>query len=120
MLAKQVPASRVSDLVKSVVKCFFPDVDVSKLQLPKESCAGYMRREELYTVEMSHKAHHFCSQIESKEPFHLNTDGTTLHQHKIYGIAINDVVFSLRYFQMSFKYFFSSTHLMQQDMSYSQ
>ena len=95
LLAKQVPASKVFDLVKSVVKCFFPDVDVSKLQLPKESCAGYMRREELYTVEMSHKEHHFCSQIESKEPFHLNTDGTTLHQHKIYGIAINDVVFSL-------------------------
>ena len=95
LLANQVPASKVSILVKSVVKCFFPDVDISTLQLPKERCAGYMRREELCTVEMAHKAHHFCSEIESGKLFHLNSDGTTLNQHKINGAAINDIVLSL-------------------------
>ncbi len=95
LLAHQIPSSKVSALVRSVVECFLPDVDISTLQLPKERCAGYMRRDELCTVEMAHKAHHFCSEIATGKSFHLNSDGTTLNQHKINAISINDVVFSL-------------------------
>ena len=54
-----------------------------------------MRRDELCTVEMAHKAHHFCSEIESGKSLHFNSDGTTLNQHKINGAAINDIVLSL-------------------------
>ncbi len=37
----------VTEIVKTVLDGLVPDVDVSTLKLPKESCAGYMRREKL-------------------------------------------------------------------------
>ena len=50
-----------------------------------------MRREELATVSMAHKA----TAISAAEKCHLNTDGTTLQQKKLGGLAINGVVISV-------------------------
>ena len=61
---------------------------MSSLKLPKERCAGYMRREELATIGMAHKAHVLCKQIQSGKQFDLNSDGTTLNQHKINGVFL--------------------------------
>ncbi len=95
LLSSQIPASKVSDVITSVIECFLPKVDVSNLKLPKERCAGYMRCEELTTIGMAHKAHVLCKQIKSGKQFNLNSDGTTLNQHKINGVAINGMVLSL-------------------------
>ena len=64
------------------------------MQLPKERCAGYMRREELSTVSMVHKAS-AISEAAKTENLHLNTDGTTLQQRKLGGLAINGMVISV-------------------------
>ena len=34
----------------------FPNLDVQHVQLPEKACARYMRREELKSVSMVHKA----------------------------------------------------------------
>ena len=50
LLADQVPPAKISSIIKSVLKCFFPSLSVEKLALPKERCAGYMRTEELNVI----------------------------------------------------------------------
>ena len=40
-LAQQIPPSKISTIIKSVLKCFLTGLDVTNLQLPKERCAGY-------------------------------------------------------------------------------
>ena len=57
LLANQVPATRIRDIVSTVLECFVPDCDISSIKLPKERCAGYMRREELASIGMAQKAH---------------------------------------------------------------
>ena len=89
LLANQVPAARIRDIVLTVLECFVPDCDISSIKLPKERCAGYMRREELATIGMAQKAHLLCEQIRCGKPFHLNSDGTTKNQHKINGVAVS-------------------------------
>ena len=95
LLANQVPAARIRDIVSTVLECFVPDCDVSSIKLPKETCAGYMRREELASIGMAQKAHVLCEQIRSGKPFYLNSDGTTKYQHKINGVAVNGLVVSI-------------------------
>ena len=56
LLSDQVPASKVEKIVKSVLHCFHPSVDTSQLHLPKMTCASYMRREELKTINDAQKA----------------------------------------------------------------
>lgn len=90
LLSNEVPTSKISDIIRAVVKCFNPNVDVSQLKLPKPSCASYMRKEELKTLSNCHKATTLCN-----GPFRLNTDGTTLRQRKLNGIAVNDMVVSV-------------------------
>ena len=92
LLANQVPAARI---ISTVLEYLIPDCDVSSIKLPKERCAGYMRREELTSIGMAQKAHTLCEQIRCGEPFHLNSDGTTKNQHKINGVAINGLVLSI-------------------------
>ena len=92
LLANQVPAARVKEIVSTVLECFIPDCDV---KLPKESCAGYMRREELTSIGVAQKVHTLCEQIKCGKPFHLNSDGTTKYQHKINGVAVNGLVISI-------------------------
>ena len=95
LLANQVPASRIRDIVLTVLECFFPDRDVSSIELPKERSAGYMRREELASIGVAQNAHILCEQINNGHPFHLNSDGTTKNQHKINGLAVNGLVLSI-------------------------
>lgn len=53
LLTEQVPVSKISDIIRHVLKCFNPTENVEDLQLPKRSCASYMRKEELKTVMLT-------------------------------------------------------------------
>ena len=53
-----------------------------------------MHREELSTVCMAHKAS-AVSQHAKTGKLHLNTDGTTLQQRKLGGVAVNGMVMSV-------------------------
>ena len=64
LVADQLSPARIS----SVLKCFLPSLDVKNLQLPSETCASYMRGQELTTV---HKA---AVILESGRSFDLNTE----------------------------------------------
>ena len=92
LLSQQIPALKIADIIKTVIRCFFPAVDVDTLQLPKRSCADYMRKCELATISNAHKAT-VLSECESG--FRLHTDGTTKHQKKIGGVGIDDMVISV-------------------------
>lgn len=54
LLAEQVPLTKISKVIRSVLKCFNPSVDVDGLKLPQKTCASYMRREELSSVCNAH------------------------------------------------------------------
>ena len=92
LLADQVPPAKICNIIKSILKCFFPSLDVEKLALPKERCAGYMRTEELNTLCTAHTAMVVHDSIEHNKLVHLNMDGTTLNQKKLGGVAINNMV----------------------------
>ena len=77
LLAEQIPPKKIKQIIQYVLSTFFPDIDISSLQLPGESCAGYMRREELTTVSNAHKATALMQDIDSGKMLHINTDGTT-------------------------------------------
>ena len=89
LLADQLPPAKVSSTIRSVLKSFLPSLDVDKLKLPGESCASYMRREELTTVA------HNAAQLLQSDSLNLNCDGTTLSQKKLQGAAINGTVVSV-------------------------
>lgn len=91
LLADEIPATKVALIVRAVLRTFHPDVDVEKLPLPARSCASYMRKDELSTINNAHKV----SVLSEASSFHLNTDGTTKNQKKLGGIVINDVVISV-------------------------
>ena len=95
LLADQVPASKIADIIKTVVKCFNPSIDVQHLKLPQRACAGYMRREEMKTISSAHKATVLCEHATGNKGFRLNTDGTTKAQKTLGGLAINDMVVSV-------------------------
>ena len=42
LFADQVPTSKIADIVKTVVRCFNPSIDVQHLKLPQRACASYM------------------------------------------------------------------------------
>ena len=44
LLADQVPISKINDIIRHVLRCFNPTENVKELQLPKSSCAAYMRK----------------------------------------------------------------------------
>lgn len=54
-----------------------------------------MRREELKTVSMAHKASVLCEDIQGGRKVHLNADGTTKNQRKLNGTAFNGIVLSV-------------------------
>ena len=94
LLADQVPPGKIATIIRSVLKCFVPDVDASSLKLPASRCAGYMRREELKTVSMAHKASILSEDLQAgKKTTH--TDGTTKNQRKLNGTAFNGIVLSV-------------------------
>lgn len=92
LLTSQVPASKIEVIIKTVLKTFHPSVDVDQLQLPKKSCASYMRMLELKTISNAHKATVLCEQAAEGAGFHLNTDGTTKAQKKLGGVVVNNMV----------------------------
>lgn len=94
LLANQIPPAKIANIIKAVLKCFLPNLDTAKLILPKEKCAGYMRREELKTISMAHTACIMDNQVEDGM-FHMNTDGTTKFQKKLGATAINGAVLAV-------------------------
>jgi len=94
LLADQIPPSKITSTIKAVLKCFLPNLNLDDLKLPKERCAGYMRREELKTISMAHKAT-LLDSAASVGITHMNTDGTTKLQKKLNATAINGIVLSV-------------------------
>ena len=94
LLSNQIPSSKIVAIIKMIVKCFNPSIDVEKLKLPQRTCADYMRREELKTISNAHKATVLCEHATNKG-FSINTDGTTKFQKKIGGVVVNNMVVSV-------------------------
>ena len=94
LLANQIPPGKIETTIKDILSCFFPSLKLDSLQLPSESCASYMRRHELTTVSLAHKAISVLEQAETGF-LHLNSDGTTKFQKKIEGTALNGMVLSV-------------------------
>ena len=94
LLANQIPPSKIESTIRAILNCFFPSLKLDKLHLPSESCASYMRRHELTTLCLAHKATSVLKQAETGF-LHLNTDGTTKSQKKIDGSALNGMVLSV-------------------------
>ena len=88
LLADQVPPAKVSSIIKSVLKSFLPTLNIDELELPRERYAGYMRREELKTISMVHKAY----TLAETKSFSLNSDSTTNFQKKLGGVAVKGTV----------------------------
>ena len=95
LLAEQVPVSNITDIIRSVLRCFHPAVDVDRLRLPQKTCASYMRCEELNTICNAHKASMLCTDSVRAKGVSLNTDGTTKSQKKLGGVVANNVVLSV-------------------------
>ena len=91
LLASQIPPGKIRRIIKDVLVAFFPDVNVDSLKLPGESCANYMRREELKTISMAHQV----TLLSKADRLYLNSDGTTKNQHKLNATAFNGVVISV-------------------------
>ena len=70
LLADQIPPAKIESIIKSVLNCFFPTMNTDDLKLPREKCAGYMRREEMNTICMAQKAY----SISEGKSLHLNSD----------------------------------------------
>jgi uncharacterized coiled-coil protein SlyX len=56
LLVNGMPPSKISQNIKTVLQHFLPNMDTDQLVLLKDSCAQYMRREELKTVNDVQKA----------------------------------------------------------------
>ena len=95
LLADQVPVTKITDIIRTVLKCFNPSMNVEELRLPKKTCASYMRKEELKIISDTHKAHIICSDVSKGKGIYLNTDGTTKQQKKLGGVVANDMVVSI-------------------------
>ena len=94
LLADQLPPAKIASTIKSVLKSFLPLLDVDSLKLPGESCALYMRRQELTTVNLAHNAVSLLDQAQSG-CLNLNCDGTTLSQKKLQGAAISGTIIAV-------------------------
>ena len=93
-LAEQLPPAKIATTIRSVLKSFLPTEDVDSLKLPGESCASYMRREELTTVNLAHKATCLLDKAQSGS-LDLNCDCTTLNQKKLQGAVVGGMVLSV-------------------------
>lgn len=93
VLISQIPPARIAATIKAALKGFLPSLDVESMQLPGESCASYMRRQELTTLNLAHKA--TCILDKAESGVNLNCDGTTLAQKKLQGAANNGMIMSI-------------------------
>ena len=94
LLANQIPPAKVTTTIQAVLKCFMPSLDLHTIKLPSEGCASYMRRQELTTISMVHKATKITEEAQSGT-LHLNSDGTTISQKKLQGVAMNGMIVSV-------------------------
>ena len=58
LLADQVPVSKITDIIRTVLKCFNPTMNVEELRLPQKTCASYMRKEELKIISATQSTHY--------------------------------------------------------------
>ena len=65
LLADQMPPAKIANTIKTILNCFYPSLDLNRFQLPSESCASYMRKYELTTVSLVHKAKSVLEQANS-------------------------------------------------------
>ena len=77
----------------TILKSFLPSSDVNSSKLPSESCALYMRRQELTTVNLAHIAISLLDQTQSSNFSY--SDGITLARKKLQGAAISGTVISV-------------------------
>ena len=56
LLVSGMPPGSIHLTIKKILHHFLPNIDTCDLNLPKQSCAQYMRSEELKTVNDAHKA----------------------------------------------------------------
>ena len=78
LLAMRLPHRQIEAVVKNVIMYLVPHMDTKKLRLPQKSCASYMRSQEMATISRVQKA----ADLMQSQQWHLNSDGTTLHQQK--------------------------------------
>jgi translation initiation factor 1 (eIF-1/SUI1) len=95
LLADQIPVSKISDIIRTVLKSFNPSMNVEKLNLPKKTCASYMRKEELKIISDAHKPQMISKDVREGKGIYLNTDGTTKQQKKLGGVVANSMVISV-------------------------
>lgn len=94
LLTLQLPPANIALIIKTILKTFLPSLRIDDLKLPGESCASYMRREELTTLNLAHKASCLAKQAQTGG-VNLNSDGTTKSQRKLQGTAISNMVMSV-------------------------
>ena len=80
-----IPPAKIIDVIRAVISKLCLSLDISTLQLPKKSCANYMRMGEMPTVEI----------LTTVREGHINSDGTTLNMRKLVGSAINGTVMAV-------------------------
>ena len=95
LLSDPVPSSKIAGIIKNVIQCLVPSIDVEQIKLPQRACADYMRKSELKTISNAHKATILCEHASGNQGFKMNTDGTTKFQKKLGGVAINSMVISV-------------------------
>ena len=95
LLVSEIPASKITSIIKAVIKSFNPSVDVEHLRLPLWACASYMRRYELKTVSNTHKANRSLSASFLKYGFQAQFWWDNQKTEKLEGVAINDIVVSV-------------------------
>jgi hypothetical protein len=100
LLANQVPASKIAEIIRTVVKSFNPSIDIEQLKLPQKGCASYVRKDELKTVSEAHKVTLLCQQTSENAEFKLNTDGTTKGQKNWVELLLMTLLFLSMSYQM--------------------
>ena len=88
LLAERVPPGKIRNIVKCVLETMVPSTEIDNLQLPGQTCADYMRREELPTISRAHKAH----KLGGSTSLDLGSDGTTKKLQKIGASSVNKLV----------------------------
>lgn len=91
LLTLQLPPANIALIIKTILKTFLPSLRINDLKLPGESCASDMRREELTTLNLAHKASCLAKQAQTGG-VNLNSDGTTKSQRKLQGTAISNML----------------------------
>ena len=69
-MSQQIPSVKIAEMIKTVIRCIFPAIDVDQLKLPQRLCADYMRKCELTAISNARKATVLCESA-SKIKVHL-------------------------------------------------